>query len=166
MQLSKVDLAWAAGLFEGEGCITLSKNCPVLQLNMTDQDVVQHFHRVVGFGTVAGPYPKGGGPHKPYWVWRCSGTEYPQALIAMLWEWLGGRRRRRAMTVLATCHAAPLALLVVNRSKTACPRGHPYNVIASGKYKGKRYCRVCLNARRRKPGGRGPYKARKGNADV
>jgi len=155
---NKVDLAWAAGLFEGEGCITLAKNCPRLQLNMTDEDIVRRFHGVLGHGTVSGPWPKKGGKYKPYWMWRVSGTELPQAILAMFWQWLSRRRRARAKEVLSVCHAAPLALQVINRNKKSCPHGHSYSVVLSGRYKGRRYCKECSNARRRKPGGRGPYK--------
>ena len=43
-------IEWAAGLFEGEGCIVKRKdrNLYRLQLVMTDLDVVQDFRKVVG----------------------------------------------------------------------------------------------------------------------
>lgn len=40
-----------------------------------------------------------------------------------------------------------------------CPMGHPYNSTHVSVWGGARYCRTCRNARRRKPGGRGPYRS-------
>ena len=56
-----IDLAWAAGLFEGEGCFTFqgSKKARTrggrlgkAQLSMTDEDVVRKFHTIMGFGSL------------------------------------------------------------------------------------------------------------------
>ena len=57
------DIAWATGLFEGEGCITASggtaaARTPELHLDMTDEDVVRRLAIVLG-GNVTGPYHKG-----------------------------------------------------------------------------------------------------------
>lgn len=35
------DLYWLAGLLEGEGCFTYSGSTPMVQLQMTDKDVVE-----------------------------------------------------------------------------------------------------------------------------
>ena len=49
------DIAWAAGLFEGEGCITTAgknQKSRALKLQMTDRDVVERFQQIVGSGPV------------------------------------------------------------------------------------------------------------------
>ena len=158
-RLDKMEIAWAAGLFEGEGCIHLAVHCPVLQLNMTDEDVVRKFHTVVSCGTVSGPYgPRvGDRKTKPYWAWRVSGSEYPQTLIAAFWPHLGIRRRNKAIEVLSIARKAPLSLALINRNKTHCKAGHPLIWLYNGKRRG---CSICINTRRRKQGGRGEYKLR------
>lgn len=52
-------IAWAAGLFEGEGCSSWNnRNKRIsLQLATTDEDVVLRFKRAIGnIGIVNGPY--------------------------------------------------------------------------------------------------------------
>lgn len=102
--MDTAELIWASGLFEGEGCITLrttrSMNNPTLalRLKMTDEDSVRRFHAAIGgLGNTNGPYETG---HKPNWVWQCDGFEKGQAIIAMLWNGLGLRRKARAREAL------------------------------------------------------------------
>ena len=98
------ELAWASGLFEGEGCISLTKDkrtprvYPRLILSMTDEDVVRRFHAAVGLGNVV---PWEDAAHRsPFWRWQSARFEYVQAVLAMLWSGLGDRRRARAREVL------------------------------------------------------------------
>jgi hypothetical protein len=46
------EIAWAAGLFEGEGTITSSRGRLVARLNNTDEEVVRHFAMIIGLGEV------------------------------------------------------------------------------------------------------------------
>ena len=46
--LPDVDVAWMAGLFEGEGCFTFSGGSVRATLAMTDEDVVVRFGDLVG----------------------------------------------------------------------------------------------------------------------
>jgi len=43
MILTDVEIAWIAGLLEGEGCFATSKNCPEIMLAMSDEDVIRKF---------------------------------------------------------------------------------------------------------------------------
>ncbi len=103
------DLAWAAGLFEGEGCIYMHPNHTVptvrVEVTSTDLDVLEHFQQVVGFGTIS-PHVRAKPHHKLPYKWRGSGHERSQALVAMFWPWLGPRRRGRAAELLRTQHAS------------------------------------------------------------
>lgn len=105
------ELAWAAGLFEGEGCFSLKAAgrtnlfpSPACIMASTDEDTVRRFQRAVGVGSVTGPHRTGGAnaaPHfKPAWYWRTSGFPKTQAVVAMLWFGLGERRRATARRVL------------------------------------------------------------------
>lgn len=61
--MDEKQIAWAAGLFEGEGCCLMdspNKNNPghrraKVRLVMNDGDVVKRFHEVVGMGNLRGP---------------------------------------------------------------------------------------------------------------
>ena len=102
----KEKIAWAAGLFEGEGCITshagatkLSPRYLRLALASTDEDVVRQFHEIVGLGSVGGPYgPYKGKTKKPHWQWHAATQKADQALTVLL-PYLGERRQAKAEEV-------------------------------------------------------------------
>jgi hypothetical protein len=84
--------AWAAGLFEGEGCISLVKGYVHLVLKMTDEEIVRRFHRVIGVGSVHGPHYSPNPRHLPQWRWvACSTHDITTAFEAMR-PYLGKRR--------------------------------------------------------------------------
>jgi hypothetical protein len=94
------EIAWAAGLFEGEGCITHSHGL-VLRLKSTDEDVIARFCEIVGAGDIYGPYWNryaDGRLRKPYWVWVCPTRDVARVLRSFA-PWLGVRRYRRAREV-------------------------------------------------------------------
>jgi hypothetical protein len=105
------DLAWAAGLFEGEGSFIVKKagrgRTLSARILMTDLDVLQKFQSVVQMGKIDGPYNREGSP-KPQWVWRVEKFELCQAVAAMLWTWLHARRRQAIRLALAAFHAREL----------------------------------------------------------
>ena len=169
MAVDARDLAWAAGLFEGEGCFSTSlvtrpprpekgeknsrrQRSTQARLAMTDEDTVRRFSEVIGFGSIgnAGRSPSCPSHWKPQWTWQCNSHEKVQALVAMLWFGLGARRRARAAEILR------LARQTRGRSehRTHCPRGHAYT--SANTYvdpRGRRVCRTCdrLFAGRRRP---------------
>jgi hypothetical protein len=95
------ELAWAGGLFEGEGTIFAATRGRHLSLamNMTDLDVIERFRDAVDLGKVYGPYENRSSsddsPRKRFYGWRIPATDCPEAL-RLLWPWLGERRRARA----------------------------------------------------------------------
>ena len=100
--MNREEVIWAGGLFEGEGCITVWQRAkytpqPSAGLTMTDEDAVRRFADAVGFGSVRADKDRG---HKPTWTWKATGFPSVQALVALLWPWLGQRRRARAKEVL------------------------------------------------------------------
>lgn len=97
---------WAAGLFEGEGCITHtgrphSTLVPKLVVCLTDYDILMRFQAVVGgLGTVYSRSQPMRRQHKPQWEWRVTGLERVQFVIGLLWNGFGVRRRKRAAEIL------------------------------------------------------------------
>jgi hypothetical protein len=101
------EIAWAAGLFEGEGCITHNGHggkCPKLIMCTTDKDVMDRFVRVVQIGHLRLRGAKLQAHHQDQWEWRVLGFESVQATIALLWFGLGARRRARAKEILSVLH--------------------------------------------------------------
>ena len=101
------ELAWAVGLFEGEGCITHNGKKHgagfdvVLVLCTTDLDVIERFREAVGVGTLHLRYTKAKTYHKTIYEWRLACRRRVIPVLVRMWPWLCQRRRARARELLA-----------------------------------------------------------------
>lgn len=96
--------AWAAGLFEGEGCITRKKNSNryELKINLTDLDILEKFQEVVGCGNINQQKYKSKNHHKDIWKWGIyNKADITRLLINML-PYFGNRRACTALNCLDT----------------------------------------------------------------
>lgn len=104
-------IAWAAGLFEGEGCFTVQRNKrgekmypqPIARIHMTDLDVLERFKEAVGIGVIFGPYTAeqfGGLGKKVSWYWQTTKIAECQVVFDMLRPWLSPRRVGQGIAVL------------------------------------------------------------------
>jgi hypothetical protein len=79
----KTELAWAAGLFDGEGSIGVYKNATssflLARINMCHKEAINHFHDIVTVGTGQLYTPKQKN-RRPYWKWRANGEEAAKVL--------------------------------------------------------------------------------------
>lgn len=109
--LFREELAWAAGFFDGEGCVYLSKmnkqkNAPKsihFDIAQIDPYVLERFKKAINLGKVYGPYnnkTKRNPNSRPYWRYTICGFEKCQAAVAMLWEWLSPIKREQATNAL------------------------------------------------------------------
>lgn len=156
--MNEVEIAWAAGLFEGEGSATCYKGNKGqkrlylrLFLDMTDRDVVEKFWRIVDLGSFVGPM----GPYgkelkenrKPKWRWYATGN-VARSLVENtgFFSHLCSRRQLRIKEILAEIDAqAPL--IKRNSQLTHCKNGHPWNEENTLHQKGHRQCRACQRDR-------------------
>jgi hypothetical protein len=90
---------WAAGLFEGEGCIYykhvngyLHKR---LALTMTDEDVVNRFADVFGWSVTTAK-----GTYKPAWATRTGRTDKIITALSQMLPYFGQRRAYKALNLL------------------------------------------------------------------
>lgn len=102
--VSKAQIAWAAGLFEGEGTIVIQcsrHNHGIrMSLGMSDRDVVERFAEVVGCGTIY--EAKQRDPrHKTMWRWQCGRAAQVIEIVDAMRPWLGQRRTTKADEVIA-----------------------------------------------------------------
>lgn len=141
------NLAWAAGLFEGEGSCHIGRTAhrqPCVSLGMTDQDVVARFVDIVGVGHVRS-YPSRSENRKGVFRWSVQGADEVSAVLSAILPWLGVRRRARALEVLARAEE-------IIAARGLCKRGHDLaietNVYMHVK-SGKRHCRPCRMQRDR-----------------
>jgi hypothetical protein len=147
---NEVDIAWAAGLFEGEGCLNVFRKRPgakvqvQARLGMTDRDVVERFQAVIGFGKIHVHRPGTNG-HKPVPTWCVYEAEKVVEFIELVLPFLGSRRYAKALEV----REAALTVRPHNEKKTHCPKGHGFEgdnlvlePIRGGRYVARR-CRTC-----------------------
>ena len=101
--------AWAAGLFDGEGSVTVCGGRRRLQLKMVDESSVRRFAAAVGRGFVYGPYAnrageKDGYVRKDFFLWvaeKEAAVEVATLLYPLLSE-----VRRTSIDSLALVRAA------------------------------------------------------------
>jgi len=102
MTFDETRLAWAAGLFEGEGCFhfrsTKQGRTITAKLVSTDLDVVEKFKDTVQVGKMYGPTIRG--VNKPYWTWVTTSFEDTQVFICLVWKFLCSRRKAKAKQIL------------------------------------------------------------------
>jgi hypothetical protein len=152
------DLAWAAGLFEGEGCVHVGvrkSGTHVLRLvlSMTDRDVVERMGQIMSVGRVY-EVPKHAtwqGHWKTQYRWVVDRADHIQAALAMFWPWLGDRRRAKAREALAAFRAG-VGKGGRMSDRTRCPQGHPYDDTNTYTYlkrsgRQQRQCRMCSRIR-------------------
>ena len=95
-------IAWAAGLFEGEGCITWKtrrgKPYPYVKMNMTDQDVMQKFCDI--FGLSLHLRLRGQDHWKDQWYFETGAKHKVRELLTAMIPFFGERRAYKALNTL------------------------------------------------------------------
>ena len=113
--IDREQLAWAAGLFDGEGSISYCVRTqgkytyPQIQLCVSQsgnghaESLLARFQKAVcGLGMINGPYVNKGHGKKPRWHWSTAKFETIQAVVCMLWPWLHTTKRSDVVRVLTS----------------------------------------------------------------
>lgn len=92
-------IEWAAGLFEGEGCIYKRKdrNAARLCLLMTDKDVVDNFAAVFPGGHMHERVRKG---KKTAWEYQLNKKTFVIHALSKMLPYFGNRRAYKALNIL------------------------------------------------------------------
>lgn len=107
MDINREELAWAAGLFDGEGHSSLAfrqrkstKYASILvDVSQRDRRVLDRFQVAVnGIGHVYGPYTNG--MHS----YRVNNFEGVQAVIAMIYQFLSPVKQQQCLNTLKQYH--------------------------------------------------------------
>ena len=85
-------LCRAAGIIEGEGCVTGDEAHLDVRVNMTDVDVLLNLQMQTGVGNVTGPYEPRNGGTKQFWVWSVYGA-CADDFLEVIYPMLGERRK-------------------------------------------------------------------------
>jgi len=88
------EFAWAAGIFEGEGCLAKKATGWMLQVRMTDVDVIDHIASV--WDVTYRMETKKAKPHyKPTAVIQISKRDTIFEIVSEMYPYLGARRREK-----------------------------------------------------------------------
>ncbi len=101
------DIAWFAGLFEGEGCLGYYPDKRKgytgtlrLYIESTDKDIIDRIEKMWGGKVWESNYPSKPAHYKPSWRWGLSRRKEVRAIIAAIYPYLGERRRAKCDEVL------------------------------------------------------------------
>lgn len=96
--ISSAEVAWVAGILEGEGCWTGSGNKWRIAVRMTDVDIIERLHTLTGVGTIGkseAPKPK----HRQCYYWFVTKDIDKLWLTNLVLPWLGVRRSAKIATL-------------------------------------------------------------------
>lgn len=112
---------WAAGVLEGEASFQLKRQrCPVVQVQMTDLDVLEALQEVFQAGNIVGPVAKQRPHHKDSWVWSVTKAEEAATVMKAVLPFLFSRRGARVSEILEAYEASVLS---EQRERTARNEG-------------------------------------------
>jgi hypothetical protein len=131
--------AWAAGLFDGEGCSALLNHrthtgyktgeLSVTQSSLVGSpEVLRRLAVVTGAGHISGPYPQRNATMDVF-RWKAAALADIERVTAQLWPWLGEVKRTQAQQVLGVLHSQlelPRGNPAWGNRKTHCVNGHEY----------------------------------------
>lgn len=102
--MTESELAWIAGLFEGEGCFNFVKKSKKkrLAIRMTDFDILKRLHYLTPGSCLTGPYSDKRGRRKPIWTWQLNRAKELYDLVLALRPWMGERRGAKMDEYLVT----------------------------------------------------------------
>lgn len=117
------ELAWAAGLFDGEGHTTTSRMRRItrVELGVTQSatGVLYRFQSAVGCGSIYGPFKRKHGA--PSYVYRITSYTMVCYVLRLLWKNLSTEKRSQALTVIKQFRRTRRRFLVAPRAQTSLP---------------------------------------------
>jgi hypothetical protein len=142
-------VAWAAGLLEGEGHFGLRRGGKdlLVQIGMTDKDVVDRFYNVFGVGSRKSRILPSG---KTFYSVTIAAQKDAELVMRAVLPFMGERRSAKILHCLAEHAKVPAPM----KEWTHCKHGHELagenlRIITEGKYT-KRRCVTCGRDRQRK----------------
>jgi hypothetical protein len=156
---SEAEVAWAAGLFDGEGTIFAGKINRYrrqsvrlyMAVAMTDHEPVERFHDVVGVGRIVW-LPSPDPSRKPKHRWEVSSN----GAVLVAWDVIAPacsppkcRQAAAAFAARAAYESLPKLVPAQCQPHAVCRRGHDLSVTRYRAPGGGTYCRECAAARRR-----------------
>ncbi len=131
--------AWAAGLYDGEGCSALLRHrshegylIPELSVTQSAKvgtpHVLARFATIAGAGCISGPYTQRNSTMDVY-RWKAAARGDVEQVLTQLWPYLGSVKRAQAQRLLDTLAGQPdlpRGNPAWGNDKAVCVNGHEY----------------------------------------
>lgn len=123
---TEVEIAWAAGLFDGEGYVRrVDSRHRQMALQMTDKAIVERFRDAVGGGPIRGPEVRPG--RQDMWRWDASSAS-AVTVCQTLMPYVSERNRLRFVALIdayaadkqGTCEWCGVSFPRVHRDRRLC----------------------------------------------
>ena len=125
------DIAWIAGLIEGEGCFSQTKGSITAQLSMTDEDIVRRSGGLVKAPSIGVHNSQVRNGRKVSYRWTLCGTPAASWMMT-IYPFMGERRRTRIRELLELWKSTrPYRVSVTN-----CPH-------TTRRHQGRGMCKAC-----------------------
>ena len=129
----EINLAWAAGFFDGEGSTIVTKDGTlVMSLGQCSTEVLDKFSVTLGQGKIYGPYEQKLG-WSSKWEWKLCGKYQVAEAMADMWPHLGTIKKNQFLTALS---------MAKDVSRPGYCKKNIHNLSESGTYSDGR-CKPC-----------------------
>ena len=103
IDITEIEIAWVAGLLEGEGCWAINRNTPYkrwITTTMTDRDVLEKAQKYTGVGTIQLGEAPGQPHHKQCYRWMVIAKRDREWLTHLVYPHMGKRRQQKIQEFL------------------------------------------------------------------
>lgn len=123
-EISDAEVAWVAGILEGEGCWTRrnsrARSNWWIAVRMTDKDIIYRLGSTTGIGRISPARPQTE-HRKMAWAWQVSVRMHREWLTTAVWPWLGERRQARVWELWPEVEHAVFAQQAGHQSSKLAP---------------------------------------------
>ena len=100
--MTKEEIAWLAGIFEGEACFDLNQNSkPRIRIEMKDEDVLHAIKEICQCGGSVRRISRSNPKHSDTFVFVIYKTEDVCRILESVWPWMSFRRKAKIDLLLA-----------------------------------------------------------------
>lgn len=152
--MKQTDIAWLAGLYEGEGCLFLGKRIKSQKYNRqgeilyqwditsTDNDILERACAIIGFGKVIN-VGKAEKHHKDRYRYRLNSAHEIYKVMKLVYPWLGDRRKQKADDFFKFYESTDIQIRLKYEENQKCKACN--KILDKKKQKGRGYCTSCYH---------------------
>lgn len=97
--MKSLDIAWVAGILEGEGCFVIVDATPRILVEMTDEDIIVRLRNIISPKSKIGVLPPRRRKNKPSFILRIHGNLAIQWMLTV-YTLMGARRKAKINEIL------------------------------------------------------------------